>query len=71
MKNLEFLDISSNEFKSNQKAAILWKTFASAPNLKHLNVARNYLRGIHTEKLMSGDFFKLEHLDFGYNSCEN
>jgi len=36
-----------------------------------LNVARNYLRGIHTEKLSAGDFYKLEHLDFGYNSCEN
>ena len=70
-KNLEFLDVSSNEYRSNQNAAKLWKSLASMENLKHLNIARNYLRGIHTERLMAGDFEKLEHLDFGYNSCEN
>ncbi len=69
--NLEFLDISSNEFNSTKQASMMWKSLASIPNLKHLNIARNYLRGIHTEKLMAGDFEKLEHLDFGYNSCEN
>jgi len=71
MKKLQFLDISSNEFRSNQKASGLWKCLASVTNLKHLNIGRNYLRGIHTEKLMAGDFENLEHLDFGYNSCEN
>ena len=70
-KKLEFLDLSSNEFRSSLKSTILWQSLASIGNLKHLNIARNYLRGIHTEKLSAGDFCKLEHLDFGYNSCEN
>lgn len=70
-KKLEFLDLSSNEFRSSQKTTLLWQALASVGNLRHLNIARNYLRGIHTEKLSAGDFYKLEHLDFGYNSCEN
>jgi Leucine-rich repeat (LRR) protein len=69
--SLETLNLSCNKFESNLKAARLWSALASIPKLKDLDVSRNLLRGIHTEKLIPGNFNKLERLDFSYNRAEN
>ena len=69
--NLEVLNISCNRFESNNKAARLWAALASIPKLRDLDISRNFLRGIHTEKLVPGNFNKLERLDFSYNRSEN
>lgn len=46
LKSLETLNLSSNNFESNAKAAQLWGALASLPNLKDLDISRNVLRGI-------------------------
>ncbi|CAD8060912.1 unnamed protein product [Paramecium sonneborni] len=68
---LELLDISDNAFQSNQTASILWEVLGQIPELKTLNISKNFLRGIHTERLVVGYFNKLETLDFSYNIAEN
>jgi len=50
---------------------MLWAAIASIPKLKDLDVSRNLFRGIHTEKLIPGNFNTLERLDFSYNKAEN
>ena len=71
LRVLEDFDISFNGFNSDPKASDLWFSLASLPNLKFLNVSRNFLRGIHTEKLVAGNFNGLEKLDFSYNIVDN
>ena len=71
LRTLEDFDISFNSFNSEHKASQFWFSLASLPNLKILNVSRNFLRGIHTEKLVAGNFNGLEKLDFSYNIVEN
>lgn len=68
---LENLDLSYNSFGSEYKAADFWHSLALIPKLKELNVSKNFLRGIHTEKLIAGNFNGLEKLDFSYNIVEN
>lgn len=68
---LEDFDLSFNGFSSEHKAADFWFILASLPSLKALNVSRNFFRGIHTEKLVVGNFNALEKLDFSYNNVEN
>lgn len=68
---LEDFDLSLNCFNSEYKAADFWCILASLPCLKVLNVSRNFFRGIHTEKLVVGNFNALEKLDFSYNIVEN
>jgi len=41
------------------------------PELRLLNISKNFLRGIHTERLVVGYFGKLEIFDFSYNIAEN
>lgn len=71
LRVLEDFDISFNSFNSEHKASQFWFSLASLPSLKILNVSRNFLRGIHTEKLVAGNFNGLEKLDFSYNIVEN
>lgn len=71
LKNLEELDLSLNSFSSEHKATNFWSSLATLPRLKNLNISRNFLRGIHTEKLVSGNFIDLELLDFSFNVVEN
>jgi hypothetical protein len=68
---LERLDISGNLFTSEYKASLFWGSLSTLPQLKYLNISRNKMRGIHTERLSAGNFCKLEILDFSYNSVEN
>jgi len=68
---LEDFDLSFNSLGSEYKASDLWFSLAMLPKLKILNVSRNFLRGIHTEKLVAGNFNGLEKLDFSYNIVEN
>ena len=44
--SLEVLNLSSNQFESNQKAPQFWGSIASIPHLKDLDVSRNNLRGL-------------------------
>lgn len=69
--SLEVLNISCNQFESNQRSSQFWSALASIPNLKDLDISRNLYRGIHTEKLIPGNFGALERLDFSYNRAEN
>lgn len=78
---LKKIDLCDNNFSSNNNAQQLWFTLANIPNLTHLNISKNFFRGdakyfifflgIHTEKLIAGNFLKLEVLDFSYNVVEN
>ncbi len=68
---LEDFDLSFNSFSSEYKASNLWFSLAMLSNLKFLNVSKNFLRGIHTEKLIAGNFNLLEKLNFSYNIVEN
>lgn len=71
LRSLEEFDLSFNGFNSEHKAADVWFILATLPNLRILNISRNFLRGIHTEKLVAGNFNTLEKLDFSYNIVEN
>lgn len=71
LKNLDELDLSLNAFSSEVKASNFWSSLSTLPKLKNLNISRNFLRGIHTEKLVSGNFVSLESLDFSFNIVEN
>lgn len=68
---LEDFDLSYNMFTSEYKASNFWFSLALLPNLRFLNVSKNYLRGIHTERLVAGNFNNLEKLNFSYNIVEN
>lgn len=71
LANVEILNLSCNRFESGARASHLWASIASLPNLKDLDVSRNLMRGIHTEKLVPGNFNKIERIDFSYNKAEN
>ncbi|EAR88235.1 hypothetical protein TTHERM_00023940 (macronuclear) [Tetrahymena thermophila SB210] len=70
-QNLEEFNLSGNLFESDQNASNLWFTLASIKKLKKLDLSRNILRGIHTERLVAGNFMSLQILDFSYNAVEN
>lgn len=71
LASIEILNLSCNRLESNSKASMFWASLASLPCLKDLDVSRNLLRGIHTEKLIPGNFNKIERIDFSYNRAEN
>lgn len=71
LASLELLNISHNKFSSDENAACLWEQMASFHNLKELDLSNNELRGIHTEKLIAGDFSNLELLDFRANKVDD
>lgn len=56
---LQKLNLEGNKFKSDHKASNFWYALASIPILEILSVARNQIRGIHTEKLIAGNFSTL------------
>lgn len=68
---LETLNLSHNTFSSDDDASIFWEQMASFGNLNELNLSDNLLRGIHTEKLIAGDFGNLENLDFRNNKVDD
>jgi Leucine-rich repeat (LRR) protein len=68
---LESLDLSGNMFSSEYKAAMFWGTLATIPQLNSINISRNKMRGIHTERLSAGNFSTLQVLDFSFNNVEN
>ncbi len=71
LQALESLNLASNLINSNNNASQNWEVLAGLENLRHCDMSRNQLRGIHTEKLKAGDFLKLETLDVSYNIVEN
>lgn len=68
---LKKLNLEGNKFRSDHKAALFWSSLASLPCIEFLSVSRNKIRGIHTEKLIAGNFSTLIELDFSYNFVEN
>ena len=64
---LKKLNLEGNKFRSDYKAALFWASLASLPSVEFLSVSRNQIRGIHTEKLVAGNFGTLIELDFSYN----
>lgn len=70
-ESLSKLGLAGNKFTSNYKASLFWAALATIEGLVVLDVSRNSIRGIHTEKLVNGNFSNLEVLDFSYNSVEN
>lgn len=69
--NLEELNLRDNKFTSDKNASTLWGALATIPKLKVLNISYNKLRGIHTEKLVAGNFKVLEVLDISFNAVEH
>ena len=53
---LKKINLEGNNFKSDFKAANFWASLATLPRIQQINVARNKIRGIHTQKLMAGNF---------------
>lgn len=68
---LRKLNLEGNKFRSDYKASAFWSSLATLPNIEFLSVSRNRIRGIHTEKLIAGNFATLVELDFSYNIVEN
>lgn len=68
---LETFNLSHNQFSSDDDASIFWEQLASFGSLNDLNLSDNFLRGIHTEKLIAGDFGNLENLDFRNNKVDD
>ncbi|EGR29801.1 leucine rich repeat protein [Ichthyophthirius multifiliis] len=68
---LEELILDGNLFQSNNYASSFWYCLASIKKLSYLSLSRNNLRGIHTEKLVAGNFMSLTIIDFSYNIVEN
>jgi len=71
LNSLETLNLSNNQINSKEKASENWEILASIIGLKVLDLSRNHLRGIHTEKLKAGDFIRLETLNLSYNLVDN
>lgn len=63
--------MAGNLFRSDHKASHFWSSLATLPIIEHISIARNQIRGIHTEKLAAGNFSTLVILDFSYNIVEN
>lgn len=68
---LKRLNLEGNNFRSDHKAANFWASLATLPRIEVISVARNKIRGIHTEKLAAGNFSTLIELDFSYNAVQN
>jgi Leucine-rich repeat (LRR) protein len=68
---LKQLNLEGNNFRSDYKASNFWASLATLPRIESISVARNQIRGIHTEKLAAGNFSTLIELDFSYNIVEN
>ncbi len=64
---LKKLNLEGNKFRSDYKASGFWSSLATLPVIEFLSVSRNKVRGIHTEKLIAGNFATLIELDFSYN----
>ena len=92
LKHLSELHINDNLFSSEYKASPFWKSLATIPKLRNLNLSHNEMRGnsyknyilynwcifilffnagIHTEKLVPGDFELIERIDISYNVIED
>jgi Leucine-rich repeat (LRR) protein len=56
---LKKLNLEGNKFKSDEKASVFWAALATLPTIEVLSVSRNQIRGIHTEKLVAGNFSTL------------
>ncbi|KRX01511.1 hypothetical protein PPERSA_01414 [Pseudocohnilembus persalinus] len=70
-QSLEDLNLNNNFFESNSYAAQFWYSLSTIKKLKKLHISKNHLRGIHTAKLVAGNFQVLEYLDFSYNFVED
>lgn len=68
---LKKINLEGNNFRSDHKASNFWASLATLPRIEVISVARNKIRGIHTEKLAAGNFATLVDLDFSYNAVEN
>lgn len=68
---LKKLNLEGNKFRSDEKASIFWAALATLPVIEVISVSRNQIRGIHTEKLVAGNFSTLIELDFSFNAVEN
>ena len=64
---LKKINLEGNNFSSSKKASSFWASLASLPRIEVISVARNQIRGIHTEKLAAGNFSTLIEIDFSYN----
>ena len=56
---LKKLNLEGNKFKSDEKASAFWASLATLPAIEVISVSRNQIRGIHTEKLIAGNFATL------------
>jgi Leucine-rich repeat (LRR) protein len=68
---LKKINLEGNNFRSDYKASNFWASLATLPRIEVISVARNKIRGIHTEKLAAGNFSTLIELDFSFNNVEN
>lgn len=68
---LKKLNLEGNQFKSDERASSFWAALATLPAIEIISVSRNQIRGIHTEKLIAGNFSTLVELDFSFNHVEN
>ena len=74
LSNFTFLkkfNLEGNKFRSDERASAFWASLATLERIEILSVSRNQIRGIHTEKLVAGNFSSLIELDFSYNIVEN
>lgn len=55
-ETLTKLSLSGNKFTSSYKASSFWASLATIEGLTVLDVSRNNIRGIHTERLVNGNF---------------
>lgn len=56
---LKKLNLEGNKFKSDERASAFWASLATLPMIEFISVSRNQIRGIHTEKLVAGNFSTL------------